>query len=194
MTESPYSPALSRGETATQPFRGAYHENGYLVVSSTACQLPSVCLKTGVNTKDHFQLDDRFLPKSTRIWASLLGGAIGYSIAKKNWGRPVRLALPLSKDWMEKTSRESKFSWIVVCVGVAFLFLGLILSVFHGIFAMLGLAGAIVALVTAYLKGRKKDSPFTVSNIRDDWVWIGGVMPEVATRFPPLPPGGPRTP
>ncbi len=189
---SPSRPPVRHGKTPLD-FGGAYHDNGSLVVNPTAVRLPPVCLKTGVNTRDTYRLEDQFLAKSKRIWASLLGGAVGYSIAKKCWGQPITLVLPLSNDWMQNASRKSRSSWIGVAVAAGFLILGLMLSIFHGVFAILGLFGMIFALIIAYLKGKSADAPFRISSICNGWIWIEGVKPEVAASFPPLPSGGSGT-
>ncbi len=167
--------------------QNVYHDKGAIVVHSAYASLPQICLKTGVPTMDLFRFEDLALPRSTRIWASVLGGAIGYSIAKKNFGKPVVLSLPLSNQWKQSASSKSKSSWVGVGVAVGFLLLGLFLSFFHGIFIILGFVGMIVSLVVAFISSNASQSPFRVSDIQDDWIWISGVKPEVAARFPALP-------
>lgn len=165
----------------------AFDDHGTFVVNSNARDLPRVCLKTGVATRDRFHLKDRFLPRSNVTWAIVLGGAPGYWLAKETWGEKIDIRLPLSEDWLDAETHKAKFSWIFVFIGFIFFLVGMYLTFYNAIFGMIGFFALIAALIWAYWKGRPSSTPFTVVRVDEDWIWIQGVNPEVVSCFPPLP-------
>jgi len=187
MAHNPYAPPSPEADFVNQPVSVAFNDSGTLVVDSSSSQLLQSCLKTGVPTVDHFILDDRVLSRTAAIWAALPFGAIGHAFAKRRWGKPITLQLPLSNDWRIAVSQKATSSWFRVAIGVFALVGGMILSFYHGIFALLGLFGLIGTLIQAYLKGREVDQPFRASRVQENWVWITGASPDVVAKFPPLP-------
>ncbi len=190
MNANPYAaPSLSNVMDTTNS-TGLYRDRNSLVFDTSSHRFASVCLKTGMETTDTYEFQDKVLTKGMTVLACVLGGAMGYAIAKKNWGTPVALKLPLDRQWMNQATQEANTPWKWVYIGLGMLFVGILLAVFHPVFVLLCLAGFIMSigtLIFAYLKGQKKDAPFIVSKLNGTWIWLDGINRNLLESLPELP-------
>ena len=173
------------GEPPVRLIGGAFQDGCCLVLRMADFQLPPTCLKTGVPTQETTIMKGRCLTTRQTVLSGALGGATGVSLARRNWGQPYRITLPLSDGWVPQASRNGRAIWTSGGVAACLLLVGIVLSFFHGAFAMAGMAGAIGVMIAATIQwGSKTGSPFSVAQVRDGWIWIEGVKPDVLALFP----------
>lgn len=181
---------------ATDPF---FRDGRLLLLNVHASTLPGHCLKTGIPTQRRFELETRFISRSTHRWSFIVFGVIGVAIAKRCWGRPVSIQVPLSDEYH---SRRRSVNRKCVAIVLASMLVFAIAAVFRfqdaGIL-FLGLMLFLIGLILAYGVSRPV-TPLTLVRIDGDWVWIDhvhdSVLDALTTRPETLPvfidPANPR--
>lgn len=169
------------------PEMNAYRDGALLMVGRWDRQLPQVCLKTGQATHHTFTLRDNFISGSLAMTACLAGGALGYQMAKKIWGEPVSILLPLDAAWLEAAAAKTMPGWITFAIGLIVLLLTLVIAVDEvgaGYFIPAGMFIMIAGIIWVYFGSQIKACPFRVAKLSNQYIWISGVNSAVLARFP----------
>ena len=153
MAINPYSSPLA-DDLPGADSRGVFRDGQSLVMPAEGVILPSICLKSLVETTGTHKLNGRFLPKASRGLVAVLGGAIGYAIALRFHGQQVSLTLPLCDDWKRTNRRKLVKAWVISAFSLLWIVAGAFFAYYH---ALLILGGVALTVVTMYL-GRAKDA------------------------------------
>jgi hypothetical protein len=166
---------------------GLYRCGNYLLVDRKQHRFPPICLKTGVETDETFEVNDTFLPPSQSGVALVLGGGLGYAVAKEKCGTRVTLTVPLDSNYAVDAGRGMVFPWVGVAIGLVLMVVGFLRAVtdWRGtVILMSGFALTILMLIYAFLRSQKVDAPIKVKNLQPDFIWLQGVHPDVLAQFP----------
>ncbi len=165
---NPYSPPSAGEESETGIVaNGVYRDGNRMVVDTANHHFENICVKTGITADSVWVLEDRAI--SQKIWMTSFAmcGLIGVWFAKRWYGRPVKLSVPIEQEWMERATSSAAAWTKILQLAFVVLVLSILLSVFTftsllQILILLSMVATVAISVYTYRKCQARDAPLRV--------------------------------